>query len=106
VVISVGRAAELLAAFTEALRGVARDVRCGALTLASLAGFVASHASAIRLPEDDRLAVPWFVPPSLERMWDLGWSTRTRRWYRPERSERRGAPDRRDPARVVSGSTL
>jgi serine/threonine-protein kinase len=59
-----------------ALRGAARDGRCGAITGASLAAYVsASHAAAVCLPPGDHRDLPWFEPPSLELLWQLGWST-------------------------------
>jgi eukaryotic-like serine/threonine-protein kinase len=76
VFVAVGSTEALLEHLADALRGAACDARCGAVSLASLAKTFLGTTHAVRIP-DERRDAPWFFPASLERMWQLGWSSRT-----------------------------
>ncbi|MBK7192776.1 MAG: SUMF1/EgtB/PvdO family nonheme iron enzyme [Myxococcales bacterium] len=68
------RGAAALDALVAGLRGAALDLRRGAITARSLAAHFAAVGAQVALPAGDAADLELFEPPSLERLWRLGWS--------------------------------
>ena len=73
-VVTRDQGATAIDALVAGLRGAALDLRRGAITARSLAAHLETVGARVALPAGDAADRELFEPPSLERLWRLGWS--------------------------------
>ncbi|MBL8622209.1 MAG: SUMF1/EgtB/PvdO family nonheme iron enzyme [Myxococcales bacterium] len=73
-VVATDGGAAAVDALVAGLRGAALDLQRGAVTARSLATYLEAAGATSALPPGDAADRELFEPPSLERLWRLGWS--------------------------------